>query len=252
MTSRRVKVSSILGAALVLVLGLLLLTPGPALAQAPFAGKLVGYEVAEHIKFLGGEMTPTNFNRRFADTALISDDVSGTIDPFLPLPGKKFADARASSFVSVKTGKGPIVGTFNVLEDFDPTTNLLSTLQVVAEGKIRGTLDLSTIMNTATAPVFGKWSLKKKDLHGKFQGTFAVPFPVPTGVSATGYAYFDIDPLNTTPCRTDAGPETGASMNIGLGANVCPVHKKEFLLGFPLTKLVLFLFADSDSDSDSD
>lgn len=245
MNGRRLKVGSIIGAALVPVLGLLLLTPVPALAQGPVVAKIQGYEVAEHIKFLGGEMTPTNFDRRFANTALISDDVSGTIDPFLPNPGKKFADARASSFVSAKTGKGPIVGTFNVLEDFDPTTNLLSTLQVMAEGKIRGTLDLSTIMATATAPVSGKWSVKAKGLHGTFQGVFAVPFPHPA--SSTGYVYINIDPTTATPCRTAAGPETGAAINVpGVPVPVCVVDPKEFLLGFPLSKLVLFLFADSD------
>ncbi len=247
MNIRTLKVGSALGAALLLLLGGLLLTPG--LAQAQIA-KIQGYEVAEHIKFLGGAMTPTNFNRRFADSALLSDDVVGSVDPFLPNPGKKFADARATSRVSAKTGKGPIVGTFNILEDFDPTTNLLSTLQVVAQGRINGTLDLSTIFTTATAPVSGKWRIDgHRGLHGKFQGTFAVPIPHP--VSPTGYVYINIDPSTATPCRTAAGPETGAAINVPLvPVPVCVVDPKEFLLGFPLTKLVLFLFADSDSDSD--
>jgi hypothetical protein len=236
-----------LGAVLSLLLGGLALMPTPTLAQAPIA-KLQGYEVAEHVEFLGGAMTPTDFRRRFADTAIIGDDVVGSVDPFFPNPGKKFADARASSLVNAKTGKGPIVGTFYILEDFDPTTNLLSTLQVVAKGRIKGTLDLSTILTTATAPVSGKWRIEEKDLRGTFQGTFVVPIPHPA--SPTGYVYINVDPTTTTPCRTAAGPETGAAVSVPLmPVPVCFVDPKEFLLGFPLTKLVLFLFADS-ADSD--
>lgn len=238
MNARTLKLGSLLGAALVAAVGLL---PSPALAQGPVVAKIQGYEVAEHIKFLGEAMSPVDFKRRFADTALISDHVVGGVPPFA---GAQFADARASSFVSAKTGKGPIVGTFNILQDFDPTTNLLSTLQVTAQGKIKGTLDLSTILATGTAPISGKWSLERKKLRGTFEGTFAVPIPNPA--SPTGYVYINVDPSTPTPCRTAAGPDTGPAIPVGGGVSVCPVDPKEFLLGFPLTKLVLFLSADSD------
>lgn len=249
MNFRTLKAGSVLGMALVAAISLL---PSPALAQGPVVAKIQGYEVAEHIKFLGGAMNVANFERRFAETALISDDIVGAVPPFI---GAQFADAHATSVVSATTGLGRITGTFNILQDFDPTTNLLSTLQVVAQGKISGTLDLSTILTTATAPVSGVWSFKGKDLHGTFQGVFLVPIFV--GVIPgldTGYVYIDVDPAANS-CRTDTSPEGGAEVSLPLGPGgtlvaVCPVHKKEFLLGFPLTKLVLFLFADSDANSD--
>lgn len=245
----RVKRVNLSWAVVAPLLAVLLFLPSPSAAQAPYA-KVITYEVAEHIKFLGGEMTAEDFKRRFARATLIGDGVAGG-PPFEPNPGKKFIDASAVSFISGRTGKGPIHGTFNVLEDFDPTTELLSTLQVVASGTLNGTLDLSTIMATGTAPVFGKWRVRGQNLKGTFQGAFAVPFllpPIPPLGFLGGYFYIDVDPTPNS-CRTDTAPEGGAEVSLPIGPGgalvaFCPVHPEEFLLGFPLTKAVLFLSVD--------
>jgi hypothetical protein len=245
--SRTMEVAIVRALSVVIAVGLVL-TAGQAAAQPEPVAQAIMYEVTEHIKFLGGEKNPEDFRRRFAGASLIGDHVVGGIEPFLPNPGKKFADAQATSAVSAKTGMGPIRGKFHILEDFDSDTQLLSTLEVKAKGTIEGTLDLSTVAATGVAPVSGNWRVTGKGFRGvggRFQGAFAVPFCVEPACDS-GYFYVDVDP-SPNSCRTDAAPVGGAEMMLsivpgGSDVAVCPVHPKEFLLGFPLTKLVLFLF----------
>ena len=209
----------------------LLLVASPSVAQAQYA-TIVAYEVAEHLKFKGGAGEPDNFKVRFAKATLLGFVVQAASDAGNPFVVGDYIDADAKSFVKA-TGTGPIVGTFNTLQDFDPTTTLLATMEVTASGSLKGELDLTTALQ-GYAQVSGKWRVSHKK-KGTFQGLFLIPIPnalvgVPDFLSPTGFVYV-VGPGGAATCMS----------GVVLGA-VCALHEDEVLLGFPLTKAELVLF----------
>lgn len=264
---------------LLTALALLLVAPGQSVAQAPsFYAGVVTYEVAEHLRFKGGAGEPTDFKVRLAKATLLGQVVLGAegTDAATPFVTGTYFDAEARSFVRF-TGKGPLIGTFNTLQDFDPFTMSLSTMEVTATGSLQGELDLTPLMGTPPqpfAPVSGKWRVRHR--KGPFQGVFLVPFnpvdavlaqlPVPPAVKdalrpvfegqyAAQFGVANGGKVPTNPYVYPTGGPLGTcfggnafslSFNPGTGpipvGTVCPVGEDEILLGFPLSKLELVLF----------
>ncbi len=223
-------------------LALLLVAPSPAPAHGPknppappsFYAAAVGYEVAEHLRFKGGAGEPTDFKVRFAKATLLGQVVQAAPDAGNPFVVGGFFDADAKSFVKF-TGKGPLVATFDTLQDFDPSTTSLSTMEVTATGTLEGELDLTPLMMTPPqpfAPTSGKWRIRH-NLKGNFSGVFLVPFPGALIGAPVEFVYA-LGPLGAAGCRS----------GVILGEQFCAVHEDEILLGFPLTKLELVLFRD--------
>ena len=203
MNFRRVKVGSILGAALIAMIGLL---PSLALAHdeakrhasPSFFASAVAYEVAEHLRFKGGTGDPTNFTVRLAKATLVGEiltsaDAGGTF-----VEGD-FLDADGRSFVKAATGKGPFFATFNTLHDFDPTTKSLSTMLVTATGRLKGELDLSPLSQKPPVPIAplnnGRWRIDDH-LHGPLVAVFLIPFnPVDAVLSQLPPAAAALRPL---------------------------------------------------------
>ena len=114
---------------------------------------------------------------------------------------------------------------------------------VVASGRLRGTLDLrpvlipdpATGMPSPYAPVSGRWDFKHGDIAKTFQGAFLIPFQIP-GFLGEWY-------LNPASLEIPGLPSicaSGVMMDIGFGA-VCQLAPSEHVLGFPLTKAVIYL-----------
>ncbi|MBI3028708.1 MAG: hypothetical protein HYY64_04265 [Candidatus Rokubacteria bacterium] len=214
----------------------LLSLASPSVAQAQYA-TVVAYEVAEHLKFKGGAGEPDDFRVRFAKAILLGQVVWAAPDAGNPFVVGGFIDADARSFVKA-TGTGRIVGTFNTLQDFDPTTMLLATMEVTASGSLHGELDLTTALQ-GYAQVSGKWRVSHKK-KGTFQGIFLIPFNISPDPAAPMYVYLDLGPLaGTCPGRLPLGDPSDPATPYA-----CPVSQDEILLRFPLTKAVLVLFRD--------
>ncbi len=284
MNVRTLKLGSILGAALLAAIGLL---PSLALADEPrgkgapsFFASAVAYEVAEHLRFKGGMGDPASFAVRLAKASLLGEILGSAPDAGSPFVVGDFIDADANSSVSAATGTGPIIGTFNTLHDFDPTTKSLSTMLVTATGTLRGELDLRPLFESPPRPVAflnnAHWRVND-DLRGPLVGVFLIPFnPVDAvlaqvaaslaglppatqaailaGVKASlesqfaalhspsAFVYPTGGPLNS--CAFGATPDLSLSVPSGPTVNfgaVCPVTQDEILLGFPLTKVELVL-----------
>ena len=241
----RVKVGRIIRAALVPVLGLLLLVPSAALAQAPVA-QVTMYEVLEALQFKKPirHTTPQAFARRFAEASLLGNSVVSFGDPVFA--AASYIGAEATSNVNINPasrnfGTGPIRGEFDLLTDYNGgDVDHLSDLAVVASGKIDGTLDLRPALDPTNpqpiAPVSGNWKLK--NVHGErgqFQGAFLIAVDGLTLGLSGGDWYLQPDQLN-------ASCVSGVSFPAGPGVSLCQLAPTEYVLGIPLTKLVLFLF----------
>lgn len=244
MNFRRLKMGSILGAALVLVLGVLLLMPGPALAQAPVA-QVTMYEVLEALQFKKPirHTTPQAFARRFAEASLLGNSIISFGDPVFG--ASSYIGAAATSNVNINPasrsfGTGPIQGEFDLLTDFNGgDVDHLSDLAVVASGKIDGTLDLRPALDPTNpqpiAPVSGNWKLTTR--HGE-RGQFMGAFLIAADLSALGLPgdwYVQPDDLK-------ASCVSGIVVALPGGVSACQLAPTEYVLGIPLTKVVLFLF----------
>jgi hypothetical protein len=229
----------------------------PALAWAQPVARVTAYEVLEALQFKApnwhADPRSNALVRRFAEAALLGDRI-------LPLqPDPLFAAAThigagATSKVNItpgsqKFGLGPIQGDFDLLtlQDLDGNGDPnLSDLVVIASGKLQGLLDLrpALIPNPGTgqvspfALVSGTWSLKK-DGHkpGPFSGLFLIPFEVPGLEGAQWYLNppeLDLGGQLPTTCRSNV------IVNLAFGS-ICQLSAEEYVLGFPLTKAVIFL-----------
>jgi hypothetical protein len=158
---------------------------------APFA-TVKAYEVQEATDLKGDPQDPA---LRLANAAIVGQ-ASGR---GLCTAGQDPCafNTVAVSKVPFKIGVGPLSGDFQVM--FDTMMNpghLLSDLVLVADGSVRGQLDLRPLLNR-TAPwalMKGRWKSKKLDARGTFSGVFLVPFLDQTKQCATGFGYLRPDP----------------------------------------------------------
>lgn len=194
---------------------------------APF-GTVKAYEVQEATDLKGNPQDPA---LRLANAAIVGQASGGLCtagqDPCA-------FNTVALSTVPFKVGVGPLSGDFQLM--FDTMMNpghLLSDLVLVADGSVRGQLDLRPLLNR-TAPMAlmkGRWKSRKLDARGTFSGVFLVPFPDPTKACPTGFAY--LDPAAGLQC----------------------LEPTEVSLGRPVTKLVATFiktgpFQPGDDDDD--
>jgi len=202
MNFRTLKVSNVLVAGLLPMLGLFLLMPSPTLAleKVPF-GSVTASEVQEFLRFKTGE-DEESIVLRLANATLVGQGTGGLCgassqDP-CPL------DAHAQSSVDLSTGQGPVSGTFNLLTDINPGSPLLMDLVRVGTVKIDGTLNLGPALlfaqsgGAAGAPVAsvnGTWKSRELRAHGEFAGMFLIPIPIQSPLCAMGWAYYN--PLAT-------------------------------------------------------
>jgi hypothetical protein len=135
---------------------------------------------------------------RLANATLVGtatgDICDATAMPGVPAQDPCAFDTTAISRVPLDRGKGDLDGDFQLLFDSIPDQQLLSDLVLVAKGGVEGTIDLTPLLSDNPQPfatMEGKWKSKKLGVKGTFSGTFFVPFPVPTGTCATGWAYVD-------------------------------------------------------------
>lgn len=284
MKARRFVVSRVLAAVVAPALALLLVAPSPSLAHGPkpppappsFFASAVAYEVAEHLRFKGGAGEPDNFRVRLARATLLGQ-ILFSVETEGPIVGGDFFDADGRSFVKA-TGTGPFVATLNTLEDFDPFSMSLSTMEVKGTGTLKGELDLTPLAETPPRPVAflnnARWRIRH--LRGSALGVFLIPFhpvdavlaqlPVPPAVKdalrpvfeAQYAAQFGAANPGNAPTNPYVYP-TGGPLNTCFGGNafslsldpgtgpipvgtVCPVGEGEILFVFPLTKLEMVLF----------
>jgi hypothetical protein len=214
------------------------LAPALATAQQPVAAVFM-YEVSEGLSFKAPKHTKdaAGAMNRLADATLLGKKiVSLTADPMSPWATAHFIGADAQSDVSLVTGHGPIKGSFDLLQDLDPSRESLDTLVISASGTLRGRLDLRTATQ-GYAIASGTWQIKKS-VAGTFSGVFLIPFPVAPGV----YAYLDL----TSALQLDKMGLSLCAQPIPLSADPagpkgCLLGSDEFALGIPLTKAVLIL-----------
>lgn len=218
--------------------------PAVAWAQVPVA-RLTMYEVLEALQL----KKPT---QRFASAALLGNRVVPLQpDPFFAAATNVGAEATSKVNInpgSRRFGTGPIQGDFQLLTLMDLDSNgepNLSDLVVVARGHLEGTLDLrpALIPDPATglpspyAPVSGTWNLKHDGRKpGSFAGAFLIPFRIP-GVGGHWY-------LNPAELEITGLPSiclSGFVADFGFGPLCALDPVQETLLGFPLTKAVIYL-----------
>jgi hypothetical protein len=206
--------------------------------QQPVAAVFM-YEVAEGLSFKAPKhpKDAVEAKRRLADATLLGKKIVPlTADPSSPWTSAHFISADAKSEVSLATGSGPIRGSFDLLQDLDPTRESLDTLLISATGWLRGVLDLRTAMQ-GYATTSGTWEIKRSG-KGTFAGVFLIPFPVAPGV----YAYVDVssalqlDRMGLSLCANPIPLSPDPA-----GPKGCLLGSDEFALGIPLTKAVLIL-----------
>lgn len=205
--------------------------------QQPVAAVFM-YEVSEGLSFKMPKRVRdlAVAQARLARATLLGKKVVPLTAGDSPWAGAHFISADADSHVSLSTGKGPIHGSFDLLQDIDPTRESLDTLVISASGSLRGVLDLSTAMQ-GYATASGKWAIRRS-AEGTFSGVFLIPFPVAPGV----YAYLDL----TSALQLDRMGLSLCADPIPLSADPagpkgCLLGSDEFALGIPLTKAVLIL-----------
>ncbi len=211
--------------------GVLLLAPASGWAESPVA-TVVLYEVAEALRFKGPKAATsrTELRRRLAEATLLGKDLYA--QPGTIFAAAQFIVADAASNVDLRTGVGPLRGTFDLLVDQDPGRESLDTLVITASGSLRGVLDLTTAQQ-GYATVRGRWEVRHQRARGTFSGIFLIPF------EAQGtYFYLDLGPI---PCASSTTLPIGPNGSL---VPVCPLQPDEFSLGIPLTKAVVVLFAD--------
>lgn len=111
---------TILGFAAALATALVSLTPATAAAQQPVAAVFM-YEVSEGLSFKPPKhvRNPEDAQRRLADATLLGKKIVPlTADPASPWATAHFISADTQSSVSLTTGRGPIGGTFDLLQEF--------------------------------------------------------------------------------------------------------------------------------------
>jgi hypothetical protein len=218
--------------------------PAVAWAQAPVA-QLTGYEVFEALQFKKPleHTTPQAFAKRFAQAALLGNSVVSFGDPVFG--ASSYFGAEATSNVNINPasrtfGTGPIQGTFDLLFDYNfGAVDHLSDLAVVASGTLAGTLDLRLALDPThpqpIAPVSGKWKLTTvRGEHGQFQGAFFIPVDLTT-LGLPGLWYVQ-SPAGACVSKTVVA--------LSAEASACLLDSTEYVLGIPLTKVVLVLFSD--------
>lgn len=198
MNFRKLKVGSIIGAAVVPVLGLLLLTSSAALADGPF-GKVTAWEIQEFLLFKTGD-DEDSIIRRLATATLVGHATDG----LCALVGQNpcAIDGRAQSSVDVSTGVGTITGTFDILLDTNPDGPLLMDLVLAGKVKLHGTLDLRPaflfMKGMGGAPVAlasGTWRSRELGAQGGFTATFLIPIPSPACSPPLGLGFAYYNPL---------------------------------------------------------
>lgn len=214
------------------------LAAAPASAQQPVAVVFM-YEVSEGLSFKAPKhvRNPADAQRRLADATLLGKKIVPlTTDPASPWAAAHFISADAHSSVSLTTGRGPIGGTFDLLQDIDPARESLDTLVISGSGSLRGVLDLRTATQ-GYARASGTWQIKKSP-PGTFSGVFLIPFPIAPDV----YAYLDVsstlelDQMGLSLCANPIPLSSDPA-----GPKGCVLGSDEFALGIPLTKAVLIL-----------
>lgn len=214
------------------------LAPATAAAQQPVAAVFM-YEVSEGLSFKPPKhvRNPEDARRRLADATLLGKKIVPlTADPASPWAAADFISADARSNVSLTIGRGPIVGTFDLLRDIDPSRESLDTLVISGSGSLKGVLDLRTAAQ-GYASASGTWHIKKSPA-GTFSGVFLIPFPIAPDV----YAYLDLssalqlDQMGLSLCANPIPLSADPA-----GPKGCVLGSDEFALGIPLTKAVLIL-----------
>jgi len=242
------------------------LTPALASAQAP-AARVVLYEVSESLKLTASQGGGGHGHRvvggarslaRLANAALLSNNLmplsAGTV-----FATAQYMTATAQSDVSLDPnsqafGTGPINGKFNLAVYQDLGHNgqkILSDLVVIASGELRGTLDLRDALDPANpqpiAPVEGRWRLDRDRAYTKvFAGVFLIPFQLPQALAVPLHLegvnlYLDPPELEAAGSICASGVLIDLS-KYGIRTPLCQVSPDEHVLGFPLTKAVIFLF----------
>jgi hypothetical protein len=244
----------------------LLVTLVPASASAQGSGtRVVLYEVWEALELRGPikNADPEAFRRRFADAGLLgtapegasADSVFGHADAVV---------AEATSNVDInprsrQAGTGPIRGEFQLLRFMNPNrpddvAPNLAELVVIAEGRLQGTLDLRPAIGGVApiAPVSGTWQLKGENgRQNRFDGLFLIPvslppdlmglsfYVVPSELASSGVACT----ANVPPAILDALEQLPPELRfvVPAGFTTCLLEAHEFVLGFALTKAVIFL-----------
>ena len=148
-----------------------------------------------------------------------------------------------------RSGTGPIQGEFDLLslQDLDGNGNPnLSDLVIIASGRLQGTLDLrpalipdpATGMVSPVAPVSGTWNLKNDGRRaGSFGGAFLIPFDA-SALGLQGDWY--INPKELAIPGLPSICLSGVVINTPFGS-FCQLSPEEYVLGFPLTKAIIFL-----------
>jgi hypothetical protein len=117
---------------------------------------------------------------------------------------------------------------------------------VVASGRLQGTLDLRPVLildpNTGqvshSAPVSGTWDLEN---DGRKPGAFSGKFLIPFDGSALGLAGdWYVNPGELEIPGQASICLSGVLIDIPIGT-FCQLSAQEYVLGFPLTKAVIFL-----------
>lgn len=227
----------------------------PAVAWAQPVARVTAYEVLEALKFKGPirHSDPQAFSLRFAEAGLLGDQVVPLQkDPLFA--AATHIEAGATSNVNInpksrKFGTGPIQGEFDLLslQDLDGNGDPnLSDLVVIANGRLQGTLDLrpalipnpNTGMVSPLALVSGTWNLKRDGRKpGPFSGVFLIPFDAGAlGLPGNWY-------LNPSELEIPGLPSicrSGVKVDTPFGS-FCQLSPEEYVLGFPLTKAIIFL-----------
>lgn len=224
MNFRTLKVGSVLGMALLPLVGLLLL-PSLAVAQTGVAsGALLEVRESPPPQAVGaGPDMPGNFptgiGGRLAEATEVGSLAgSGTL-AFLTGQVELHAQSRIPFDPVTGFGVGTIAGVFNI----DNGSN------GAVVGKIDGSLDFTLFnptpenpLGVPLAPTAGSWTtLGKNRTGGGFKGVALVPFACPLGFGA---CYLELD--------ADGNPTGGLT----------PLTDNEFMDGVPLAKFMFTLF----------
>lgn len=222
------------------------LAPAVASAEVPVA-RIVLYEVMESLELRQTRRDAVPFSKRIADAALLGTSVV-PLSPGTPFAANQSITATATSRVILDPtregfGTGPITGAFDLVVSRDLDNNgrqNLSDLVVVASGSLQGTLDLrpALVEQQPFARVSGQWALGD-DSAGRFSGLFLIPFDYP----GLGLVYLDPPELQAagSVCLSGKSYVVPADPTGAVLIPVCVLDYREFVLGFSLTKAVLFL-----------
>ena len=165
---------------LVFVAGLIV-CPRETAAEAP-QGSLHADRLYEVVESAMAQLKKKSGVR--SATAVLSGTVSGS-SPICPPPLEPPCTvlAVASNVINLRTGIGPVSGTFQVLVQLDNPVD--GPEEKVIEGTLEGSIDLSpTLADTPLGFIRAKWTargvkggpVERFKARGKLTGTFLLPF----------------------------------------------------------------------------